>query len=217
MPWAITLPWNGYAHHHQVEHGQVFLHGLKILGKPGDPPVITEVRPGSPAEKQGLKATQQIASVNGMPTRTIADVRRALLQLDSAGTRISIRTVGQQADRQWTIAGPLPRSAPVFPTQPFSSINGLLVCLFLLAYDPFRRRDGELFALGMTIYPITRFLLEMVRTDESAVFGTGMTISQNGSLLVLIGATALWIYILRRPPGTAFGAEAASSGNSLQS
>jgi len=57
----------------------------------------------------------------------------------------------------------------------------------------------------MTIYPITRFLLEMVRTDERPVLGTGMTISQNGSLLVLVGATALWFYILRRPPGKAFG------------
>ena len=205
MPWAITFPWDSYAHRRQVEQGQAFLHGLKIVGNPGDPPVITEVQPGSLARKQGLKAFQRIVSINRLPTRTIDEARHALLQLNRVGTRISILTAGNAAVRQWTIVGPLPRSEPVQPTQPFSSINGLLVCLFLLAYDPFRRRDGELFALGMTIYPITRFLLEMVRTDERPVFGTGLTISQNGSLLVLIGAIALWFYILRRPPGKAFG------------
>ena len=205
MPWAITFPWDSYAHRRQVEQGQTFLHGLKIVGNPGDPPVITEVQPGSPARKQGLKAFQRIVSINRLPTRTIDEAQHALLQLNRVGTQISILTAGGAAVRQWSIVGPLPRSEPVQPTQPFSSINGLLVCLFLLAYDPFRRRDGELFALGMTIYPITRFLLEMVRTDERPVFGTGMTISQNGSLLVLIGAIALWFYILRRPPGRAFG------------
>ena len=55
----------------------------------------------------------------------------------------------------------------------------------LWAYFPFRRRDGELIALLLTIHPITRFLLEIIRTDEPAVFGTGLSISQNISILLL--------------------------------
>ena len=57
----------------------------------------------------------------------------------------------------------------------------------------------------MTIYPITRFLIEMLRTDEAAIWGTGLHISQNISLGLLVAAIALWIYILRRPAKLAFG------------
>ena len=87
------------------------------------------------------------------------------------------------------------------PSQPLSTIDALLLCLLLLAYDPFRRRDGELFALMMSIYPVTRFLIEGLRSDEAAVFGTGMSIAQCVSLLLLVCAAALWFYILRQPKG----------------
>jgi phosphatidylglycerol:prolipoprotein diacylglycerol transferase len=71
--------------------------------------------------------------------------------------------------------------------------------MFLLAYDPFKRRDGELLAWAATIYPITRFLMEIIRTDEGPVFGTTMSISQNISLLILTGVAIFWWYLSRRP------------------
>ena len=81
---------------------------------------------------------------------------------------------------------PPAKSLPVQPSQPLSTIDALLLCLLLLAYDPFRRRDGELFAIMLTIYPITRFLIEGLRSDEAAVFGTGLSIAQCVSLLLLL-------------------------------
>ena len=96
------------------------------------------------------------------------------------------------------------RSHPVHPTQIYSTINALLICLFLLTYDPFRRRNGELWAWMMTIYPLARFLEEMIRNDEASILCTGMTISQNVSLLILVCAIAMWIYVLRQPRGLAF-------------
>jgi phosphatidylglycerol:prolipoprotein diacylglycerol transferase len=74
----------------------------------------------------------------------------------------------------------------------------------LLAYYPFRRRDGEVIALLLTLYPVSRFLLEYIRKDEGGQFGTNLTISQNVSLLMLAGVAVLWYYILRRPRGTAW-------------
>ena len=56
---------------------------------------------------------------------------------------------------------PPARSHPVHPTQLYSTIGALLICLLLLAYDPFRRRDGELWALMLTVYAITRLLEEV--------------------------------------------------------
>ena len=44
-------------------------------------------------------------------------------------------------------------------------------------------------ALLMVTYPITRFLIECLRNDEGAIFA-GMTISQNGSVLLLLSASA---------------------------
>ena len=93
---------------------------------------------------------------------------------------------------------------PIHPTQIYSFINALIVCLLLLAHAPFRTRDGQVFALFLTVYPITRFLLEMIRNDESAIFGTGLTISQNVSLALLACGGILWIVLSMRPRGTAF-------------
>ena len=104
-----------------------------------------------------------------------------------------------------SVERPLPRSLAVHPTQLYSTIDALILCVLLLCYDRFRRRDGELTALMITVYPITRFLIERIRTDEAAIWGTGLHISQNISLGILAVAVCLWIYILRQPAKLAFG------------
>ena len=48
------------------------------------------------------------------------------------------------------------------------------------------------------------FLLEFIRTDEGLVFGTKLTISQNVSLVILLVAAGLWVYLLRRARGRVF-------------
>ena len=55
----------------------------------------------------------------------------------------------------------------------------------------------------MTVYPITRFLIEGIRTDEAGIWHR-LHISQNISLGLLAVAVCLWIYILRRPAKLAF-------------
>ena len=80
-----------------------------------------------------------------------------------------------------------------------SAFNDLLLCLLLVAYARFRCRDGEVLAMFLTLYPPTRFVLETVRTDEPDVFGTGLTISQAISLILLLCAVALWAYVLMKP------------------
>ncbi len=204
LPWAVQFPAGSPAHVHQVQHGQTFLYGLKLEGDPDAPPVITEVQPGSPADKHGLKAGQTITAINGQTVRTVDRAQWTLLQALRHDSQLAVHTEGIRAAAVWPIAPPLPTSEPVHPTQLYSSLNALLLCLFLIAYAPFRRRDGELFALLLTLYPITRFVLEIIRTDEAAVFGTGLSISQNVSLLVLAAAVGVWAYVLRRPKGTAF-------------
>jgi phosphatidylglycerol:prolipoprotein diacylglycerol transferase len=86
----------------------------------------------------------------------------------------------------------------VHPTQLYSSLDGLILLAVLWAYYPMRRRDGEVMALLMTLYPISRFLIERLRNDEG-VFFAGMTISQNISLVLLACGLAYWGYLACQP------------------
>ena len=88
---------------------------------------------------------------------------------------------------------------PVHPTQLYSAIGALLLTLFLLAWYPFRRHEGEVTALMISIYPFMRIMEESIRTDEPLIGRTGMTISQNVSVLMIVAAITLWIFVLRSP------------------
>ncbi|HEX8201880.1 MAG TPA: prolipoprotein diacylglyceryl transferase [Isosphaeraceae bacterium] len=91
-------------------------------------------------------------------------------------------------------------SLPVHPTQLYSALDGLVLLALLSAYYPLRRRDGEVMALMMVTYPVTRFLIEYLRNDE-AVFVAGMTISQSISVALLAGGLAFWYGLGRLPRG----------------
>ncbi len=100
-------------------------------------------------------------------------------------------------------------SLPIHPTQVYSSLNGLILCLLVLAYYPFRKADGEVIALALGLYSIARFLLEVIRTDEYAIGGTGLTISQNVSVAILVLAIGLFIFSRFRKQPLAWPREAA--------
>lgn len=89
-------------------------------------------------------------------------------------------------------------SLPVHPTQLYSAFDGLLLLFLTSAYYPLRRRDGEVMALLMVTYPISRFLIEYLRNDEGAYFA-GLTISQNISILVLFWGLSFWNYLRKLP------------------
>lgn len=206
LPWAITFPSSptaSPAYVYQVQHGDTFLQGLIIAGNPGNEPVIREVQASSAAEKRGLEPGQRVVSINGHAIRSIYQAQRQLMYAQRSEREIVIQTDGSRSAVRWPVTGPPPRSEPVHPTQLYSSLNGLVLCLLLLAFARFRRHDGEVFAMLLTLYPITRFILEILRTDEPGVFGTGLTISQMVSLILLLCAVALWAYVLVKLPGKA--------------
>ena len=153
------------------------------------------VDPQGPAAASDLRAGAKIESVQGNPVRGLEDVRDLL---GRSAEVIALTT--NQGDFSWSI-GVLPaRSLPVHPTQIYSSLNAALLCLATYAYFPWRRRDGEVFALLMGLYAVSRFLLEMIRTDEVKNFaGTGLTISQNVSIVVFAGTLVLLVYLSRQP------------------
>jgi phosphatidylglycerol:prolipoprotein diacylglycerol transferase len=90
------------------------------------------------------------------------------------------------------------RSLAVHPTQIYSSLDGFLILALLSAYFPLRRRDGEVMALLMVTYPVTRFLIETLRNDEPGLI-LGLTISQAISVAIFVGGLAFWTYLSRLP------------------
>lgn len=201
LPWAVEFPVGSPAHMHQIEHGQAYLHGLRLGGLPPAPPVVTAVEPGSAAEQQGLREGSAIVEINGVPVRTFDEAEGVLFHLRRPGTGITVKTADGKTV-QWEVGRHVHR--PIHPTQIYSAINALVLCFLLLAMAPFRTRDGQVFALFLTLYPATRFLLEVIRNDEGAIFGTGLTISQNLSLAALAAAGVLWIVLSMTRPRLAF-------------
>ncbi len=92
-----------------------------------------------------------------------------------------------------------PRTLGLHPTQVYESVSMFLLFLFLTAFLPFRRHYGEVFVLLMVCYAAHRFLNEMLRNDTKPV-AFDMTLSQNGSIVVMALGIALFIGLWRQPP-----------------
>jgi phosphatidylglycerol:prolipoprotein diacylglycerol transferase len=93
-----------------------------------------------------------------------------------------------------------PWSLPVHPAQIYAAIDAAILAALAVAFTRRARRDGEVFALVLTLHPISRLLLEAIRVDEPPALGTQLSISQLVCLLLLALAAALWWWLFRQPP-----------------
>ena len=224
LPWAVAFPPGSPVYVDQASKDQLPIAGIHFEPNANGPAIVRNVDENSAAAMSGVKVGDEVVGVvvqspDRKPAEYVADnssasaprpltvvtTEAALATTGETGTKVDLHVVdlnNQRATRSWTTASasPIPpRSLPVHPAQLYSAIDAFLIAMFLLAWYPFRRHNGELVALMLTIYPITRFLEEIIRTDESAIFGTGMSISQNVSILLLVAAVALWIFVLKSP------------------
>lgn len=96
------------------------------------------------------------------------------------------------------------RSLPVHPAQLYAAIDAGLLAWLAVCLTPLARRDGQVFALVLTLHPISRILIETIRVDEPPALGTPFSISQLISLMLLGVAAVLWMVTFRRPPRVSF-------------
>jgi len=222
LPWAVEFPFRSPPHVREVEKAEIYLHGLKFESKDESrqavvEPVITSVEPGSAAEQAGLRVGDRIVQIDGMglkgpqEIKTVDDAEHALLAIDGAGRRIEFLTADSDVPLEMTLRAQAEHSLAIHPAQIYAAIDAALLCLFLLAYYPYRRHDGEVFALMVTIHPISRYVQEIIRTDESGVFGTKLSISQNISVLMLLGAVGLWYHLSKQPRGSVWPPQVTSA------
>ena len=85
------------------------------------------------------------------------------------------------------------------PTQLYSALDGFVLAALTAWYFSRRRRNGEVFAIGLFIYPITRFLIEFIRNDEPGLLGPQLTISQWISAGMFLIAIGYMVWLSRRP------------------
>jgi phosphatidylglycerol:prolipoprotein diacylglycerol transferase len=196
-PWALTFPAASEPYNHQQSLGQ--LHGFQIAADPDRHAVrVIAVEPGGPAAAAGLKSGVALTAIDGRRVASFGDAREALrdsrarLELLTDRGVVTIRLPALPA-----------RSRPAHPAQLYAAVGAAILCWLLWCYYPLRRRDGEVFGLLLTLYPVMRFLEETIRVDEPGQFRTSFSISQWISVLLLASVVALWIYVLRQPRGSA--------------
>ena len=190
-PWGLSFPPTSPPYLEQIVDGTLF--GFEL--EQTDIGVrLIRVDPHSAAGGAHLPEGTTISHLNGVVVRTVKDAQQQLF-------RSNLQLFVETSDgRQFVLDTPK-ASRAVHPTQIYSATNALVLLLAILAWEPLFRWSGMVIASTLTLYPLTRALLEMIRVDEKGIAGTGMTISQHVSLLLAIAVVALWCYVfVRRQP-----------------
>ncbi len=205
-PWAVTFPRESGPktvsppYSDQASTGRFYGFRIAEASEKDPAPVIVRVDRDSPADRAGLKVGDVVVRINDRSFKVVDGAYKLIYEALGNGQPLAIRTAAGDVKTIEAIEVP-DRSRPVHPTQIYSSITAALLAWMLWSYYPLRRRDGEVTALMITLYPIARYLEEVIRVDEPSMFGTGLSISQNVSVLLLLAAGGMWIWLRRQPAG----------------
>ncbi|HMO13859.1 MAG TPA: prolipoprotein diacylglyceryl transferase [Pirellulaceae bacterium] len=162
--------------------------------------VVQRVVAGSIADELGIEVGETI-EIRHPSERVIRDRIQGNLPIESTVTIWSTSHEPRAISLDRLAQPPLNRGLPVHPTQIYGAINAFLLGGVLFFVFPYRWREGDAFAMMLMLYPITRFLLEYVRTDEAAIDPMGwFTISQWISLMIMTTGLVLFFAVRQRQP-----------------
>ncbi len=202
---TIQFPHGSGPYYAQLETGELLGIHLKQRSFPAR---VVAVDADSPAAQRGIRAGDFVKSIDlhhvepdkksdpAAPPRLVADIRLVV-----ADSRLDGTQEGLSRSEVLTFfpENLPPSSLPVHPSQIYAALNALLLCLLILLFQPFPRRDGVAFLTAILLYAVSRFLLEGVRSDEAGQLGTNFTISQLISMASGIAAIIGFALLLWRP------------------
>ena len=93
------------------------------------------------------------------------------------------------------------KSLPVRPAQLLAMVNALVIAGILWGFYGLRWREGQVFALLLVLYPLTRIVEEAIRDDNPHNFSQMVfTHNQVESMLIMLVALSIWLLLRRLPP-----------------
>jgi phosphatidylglycerol:prolipoprotein diacylglycerol transferase len=197
---ALHFPLSGMPRQDLVKQGYQTAAGFTMAEDAPDGRTVGAVAEGSPAAGAGLKHGDVIVKVGDRDIDSEATLWDALGPDWPRGRNKLVLTVKRDGEPEPVeLPAFAPKTLGLHPTQLYETISMALLFFLLLAYYPFRRHDGELFALFLMLYPLHRFLNEMLRADNETV-AFGLTLSQNGSILVFAVGVVFFLWLRRLPP-----------------
>lgn len=127
----------------------------------------------------------------------------------AAGTKVRLRTPEEieanpvLAEFVATDEEGITAAHPVHPSQLYSAFNALLISAALIAFFTLHPPAGRVFALMLILKGMTRFILEMLRS-EPAVIGS-LSYSMLLSIPLFLAGVVMWYVVGRmdRPPSPA--------------
>jgi phosphatidylglycerol---prolipoprotein diacylglyceryl transferase len=191
-----------------VANGYQTAAGFTMSDVPGvDSRTVGRVEPGSAAERAGMKPFDVIVVAHGEGNEEDRKIESyddlidyMVINWRRGKNDIQFSVQRRENGRTETVRLPVmvPRTIGLHPTQLYESVSMALCLFLLLSFYPFRRRDGEVMVLFMLCYGVHRFVNEMLRNDTGKV-AFDLTLSQNGSVIVIVAALLLGLYLWRKP------------------
>jgi phosphatidylglycerol:prolipoprotein diacylglycerol transferase len=219
LPWAVTFPAGSPAHVCQIDRGYTTYCGLKFKQPVGEQKIkfnqliLSEILPNSdPNQAAKLKTGLRLDRIRGYNSqneiktysvRIPADVFDTVNYFQNENPNRTIRfDFFDETDPESKLSYiALPNHSgvlPVHPTQIYSSIIALILCVILLLLGKInllRTHYGGITAAFLILYGTARFCIENVRTDEEPFLNTGITIAQNLSILLIVVGLTLLVFV----------------------
>jgi phosphatidylglycerol---prolipoprotein diacylglyceryl transferase len=165
--------------------------------------LVGVVNPSSPAAAVGLRPGDLIVGVNDgvkeHEVRNSVDLASTLGSLRGWPRGEPLVTLSVYHEGDDPRAGdPVrltfrPRTLGLYPTQPYEVVSMVLLFLLLLAYEPFRRHDGQVMAVLMMGYALHRYLNEILRDDPRPVW-----FERYSSVILFAAGALMWLWLQRR-------------------
>lgn len=194
---AIYFPHGSIPYQSQLANGRLL--GLQLDPPSRFPSKVTLVEQDSVAEELGIQEGQTVDFIEFAPVPPESN------QGDPTKPLEIYSEISVDGERYTFLPPQLPStSRATHPSQIYSAINAFLLCALVWLLQPLPRRDGMVFCVAVILYTTARFLLEGIRSDEAAQFGTGLSIAQNFSVLAILVCVVGLVIIQRKPAGRAW-------------
>jgi prolipoprotein diacylglyceryltransferase len=154
-----------------------------------------------PAQAEaGRKLASNLSGVSVFVTDELSQLIKDWPDVNKGQSRLSLKVVRDGGE---AVVSFRPVTMTFYPTQLYETISMVLLVFLLVAFQPFRRHDGQVLVLLMIGYAAHRFLNEAIRIEPTYTISGidfGLTLSQWISVLILFAAIGLEIYLrLTRP------------------